>query len=105
MEGAMELRHLRYFVAVAEAGSLTVAAEKTLHTAQPSLSRQMRDLEYEAGTTLMTRGGRGGQTRRAVRQTHVRAWLPDRSGDGLATRSDAHSSGRAAQHRGDTHEP
>jgi Bacterial regulatory helix-turn-helix protein, lysR family len=35
----MELRHLRYFIAVAEAGSLTVAAEKKLHTAQPSLSR------------------------------------------------------------------
>ena len=41
----MELRHLRYFVAIAEAGSLTVAAEKKLHTAQPSLSRQIRDLE------------------------------------------------------------
>jgi LysR family hca operon transcriptional activator len=40
----MELRHLRFFVAVAEEGSLTVAAERRLHTAQPSLSRQIRDL-------------------------------------------------------------
>src|SRR5580700_2361947 len=55
MEVAMELRHLRYFVAVAEEGSLTLAAEKRLHTAQPSLSRQMRDLEHEVGVQLMTR--------------------------------------------------
>jgi len=55
----MELRHLRYFVAVAEEGSLTVAAEKRLHTAQPSLSRQLRDLELEVGTPLFTRGARG----------------------------------------------
>ncbi len=55
----MELRHLRYFIAVAEEGSLTVAAEKRLHTAQPSLSRQMRDLELELGVTLMERGARG----------------------------------------------
>jgi LysR family hca operon transcriptional activator len=55
----MELRHLRYFVAVAEEGSLTVAAETRLHTAQPSLSRQMRDLEYEVGVPLMTRSARG----------------------------------------------
>jgi len=55
----MELRHLRYFVAVAEEGSLTLAAEKRLHTAQPSLSRQMRDLEYEVGAQLMVRGTRG----------------------------------------------
>jgi LysR family hca operon transcriptional activator len=55
----MELRHLRYFVAVAEEGSLTVAAEKRLHTAQPSLSRQIRDLEYEVGVPLMTRSVHG----------------------------------------------
>src|SRR6202042_3036513 len=55
----MELRHLRYFVAGAGAGSLTVAAEKKLHTAQPSLSRQMRDLEYEVGVPLMNRSVHG----------------------------------------------
>ena len=55
----MELRHLRYFIAVAEEGSLTVAAQKRLHTAQPSLSRQLRDLEEEVGALLFTRGARG----------------------------------------------
>lgn len=55
----MELRHLRYFVAVAEAGSLTVAAEKRLFTAQPSLSRQLRDLEQEVGAPLFVRRARG----------------------------------------------
>jgi LysR family transcriptional regulator, hca operon transcriptional activator len=55
----MELRHLRYFIAVAEEGSFTLAAEKRLHTAQPSLSRQLRDLEVEVGATLFARGARG----------------------------------------------
>src|ERR1700678_1598159 len=59
METGMELRHLRYFIAVAEEGSLTVAAEKRLHTAQPSLSRQIRDLEYEVGVQLMIRSVHG----------------------------------------------
>jgi len=54
----MELRHLRYFVAVADAGSLSVAAER-LHTSQPSLSRQIRDLEEEVGAQLLTRSARG----------------------------------------------
>jgi LysR family hca operon transcriptional activator len=55
----MELRHLRYFVAVADAGSLTVAAERKLHTSQPSLSRQIRDLEQEVGVQLMHRSSHG----------------------------------------------
>src|SRR5262245_34743848 len=55
----MELRHLRYFIAVAEEGSLTVAAERRLHTAQPSLSRQIRDLEQEIGVQLLMRSARG----------------------------------------------
>src|ERR1700727_2368024 len=58
-EIVMELRHLRYFVAVADAGSLTVAAEQKLHTSQPSLSRQIRDLEQEIGVQLMNRGTYG----------------------------------------------
>ncbi len=55
----MELRHLRYFVAVADSGSLTVAAQRMLHTSQPSLSRQIRDLEDEVGAELLTRRARG----------------------------------------------
>src|SRR5579863_10261154 len=55
----MELRHLRYFIAVAETGSLTEAAERRLHTSQPSLSRQIRDLEYQVGVELLSRGARG----------------------------------------------
>lgn len=55
----MELRHIRYFVAVAEEGSLTVAAERRLHTSQPSLSRQIRDLEVEVGVPLLTRSVHG----------------------------------------------
>src|ERR1700737_4671069 len=59
MGAGMELRHLRYFIAVADAGSLTVAAQRMLHTSQPSLSRQIRDLEDEVGAQLLTRGARG----------------------------------------------
>ena len=55
----MELRHLRYFVAVADAGSLTVAATRKLNTSEPSLGRQIRDLEDEVGAQLLNRRARG----------------------------------------------
>jgi DNA-binding transcriptional LysR family regulator len=54
----MELRHLRYFVGVAEALNFTKAAQ-VLRVAQPALSRQVRQLEEEIGVTLLVRNRRG----------------------------------------------
>jgi len=88
MEVAMELRHLRYFVAVAEEGSLTLAAEKRLHTAQPSLSRQIRDLEYEVGVQLMSRSVHGIELTAAGRAflDHARLALTQAEAAGEAAR-------------------
>jgi LysR family hca operon transcriptional activator len=55
----MELRHLRYFIAAAETGSLTEAAKQRLYTSQPSLSRQIRDLEEQVGAELLSRSVHG----------------------------------------------
>src|SRR5438876_8498360 len=54
----MELRHLRYFLAVGEALNLTKAAAQ-LRVAQPALSRQVQDLEEEIGVDLLKRSPRG----------------------------------------------
>ena len=68
----MELRHLRYFVAVAEELNLTRASVK-LHVAQPALSRQMRDLERELKATLFERSHSGVHLTRAGRTLYARA--------------------------------
>lgn len=53
----MELKELQYFLAVAQEGTISGAAQ-ALHVAQPSLSRQMRELEEHLGKTLFIRGNR-----------------------------------------------
>jgi LysR family nitrogen assimilation transcriptional regulator len=58
MSGSFDLRRLRYFIKVAELGSLTRAAE-ALHVAQPALSQHIRALESELGLQLLERGPRG----------------------------------------------
>jgi DNA-binding transcriptional LysR family regulator len=58
IKSTMELRHLRYFLAVAEASNFTKAAAQ-LQVAQPALSRQVKHLEDEIGVELLSRSPRG----------------------------------------------
>jgi LysR family hca operon transcriptional activator len=92
MGSEMELRHLRYFVAVADAGSLTVAAQQMLHTSQPSLSRQIRDLEDEVGAQLLKRNARGIELTPAGRAflEHARVVLSQVEAAAQAARRVAH---------------
>ncbi|MBP0625082.1 LysR family transcriptional regulator [Cupriavidus consociatus] len=68
----MELRQLRYFIAVAEHASITLAAE-SIHIAQPALTRQMQTLEQDLGATLMERSARGIRLTEAGKQLLVDA--------------------------------
>ena len=74
----MELRHLRYFVAVAETENVSRAALK-LHVSQPALSRQIRDLEDEIGFRLLER------TAKSVRLTDARRAFLERCARATAT--------------------
>jgi LysR family hca operon transcriptional activator len=88
----MELRHLRYFVAVAEEKSITVAAKRRLRTAQPSLSRQLRELETEVGARLMTRSASGVELTAAGKTflDHARLALTQVEAAAAAARRAAH---------------
>lgn len=68
----VELRHLRYFVTVAEERNITRAAVR-LRVAQPALSRQLSDLESELGVKLLDRGRHGVSMTAAGREFHRRA--------------------------------
>jgi DNA-binding transcriptional LysR family regulator len=85
----MELRHLRYFIAVAEERSVTRAAER-LWVAQPGLSRQIRDLERELGAQLFDRHSRG------VEPTDVGELFLERARVALAAVDAAGATGRDA---------
>jgi DNA-binding transcriptional LysR family regulator len=83
----MELRHLRYFVAIAEERSFSRAAER-LWVAQPGLSSQIRRLETELGITLFARHHRG------VELTDAGRLFLDRARTVLAAAEDALATGR-----------
>src|ERR1700676_2747811 len=67
----MELRHLRYFVAVAEELNVRQAAAR-LHLSQPPLSRQIHDLEDEVGTKLFVRSKSSGMRLTEAGQTFLK---------------------------------
>lgn len=92
----MQLRHVRYFVATADAGSVSGAAAR-VHVTQPALSRQLRQLEQDLGVTLFDRGA----GRLALNRTG-RALLPGArrlldAADALQASAAFHASGRLAR--------
>src|SRR3954447_4818585 len=87
----MELRHLRYFVAIAEERSFTRAAER-LWVAQPGLSAQIRRLESELGVQLFERHTRG------VDLTDAGELFLERARTTLAAADAARSTGHDLEH-------
>lgn len=94
--GAVELRHLRYFVAVAEMENVSRAAMQRLHVSQPSLSRQIRDLEDEMGVQLLER------TAKSVRLTEAGRAFLDEARAILKQTEDAVGKARAIAGKGET---
>jgi DNA-binding transcriptional LysR family regulator len=96
----MELRHLRYFVAVAEAENVSRAALK-LHVSQPALSRQIRDLEEELGFALLERSAKSVRLTDAGKtfQSEARAVL-QRVEDAVKTARAVATGGRGELHVG-----
>ena len=92
----MELRHLRYFVAVAEMENVSRAAMQRLHVSQPSLSRQIRDLEEEIGVQLLER------TAKSVRLTEAGRAFLDEARAILKHTNEAVSKVRAIAGKGDS---
>ena len=92
----MELRHLRYFVAVAEMENVSRAAMQRLHVSQPSLSRQIRDLEDEMGVQLLER------TAKSVRLTDAGRAFLDEARAILKHTTDAVGKVRAIAGKGET---
>src|SRR3569623_1092265 len=92
----MELRHLRYFLAVADTLSFTRGAEK-MHTAQPSLSQQIRALEREIGKPLF------GRNSRSVRLTAAGQIFADKARAALAEIEEGIGLARSVRPENDTH--